>query len=90
MTGHACFDFVVHGAAPLASLARVYGLEPDAVHEGRSAGDLLARAFGDTIRVGDRTAWGPVDLVVRSLRGEGEVDTVGLALDPGRPAQLQA
>jgi potassium/hydrogen antiporter len=82
MDDRAQFDFVLRGSAPLAVLARTYGLEADAEDQALSAGGLLARAFGAGVRVGDRVPWGPVELVARTLTGGGEVDTVGLALRP--------
>ena len=85
MTDYASFDFVVRGGAPLTGLARAYGLEPSTADRGLSAGELLAQVFGAGIRIGDRATWGPVDLVVRTLTGEGQVDTVGLTLEPSRP-----
>ncbi len=66
-------------------MTRAYGLGPSTADQELSAGELLAQLFGAGIRIGDRTAWGPVDLVVRTLTGEGQVDTVGLALEPSRP-----
>ena len=76
------FDFVVHGRVPLARLARAYGLEVSEVEGRLSAGELLARAHGGAARVGGRAAWGSVELVVRTLGGDGLAETVGLALEP--------
>jgi potassium/hydrogen antiporter len=85
MDDRAQFDFVLRGNAPLAVLARTYGLEADAVDRTSSAGGLLVQAFGAGVRVGDRVPWGPVELVARTLNSEGAVDTVGLDLWPLAP-----
>lgn len=86
MTDHSSYDFIVRGGAPLSRLAWIYGVEADAEELGLSAGALLERVFGQAIRIGDRAAWGPVDLVVHSLSDAGSVETVGLALEPARTA----
>ena len=49
--------------------------------------DFLHRELGSTVGPGDRLACGPVDLIVRSVNEEEQVEEVGLALQPAAQAR---
>jgi NhaP-type Na+/H+ and K+/H+ antiporter len=68
----------------LTELGRVYGLPVAAKDQGLTVGEVLTRAFSDTISVGDRLAYGPIELIVRTFGDDGRIDKVGVALEPVR------
>jgi cell volume regulation protein A len=74
-------EFVLDGEATLAAVATVYGLALSAEQQAQPLADFMAEAFHDRPVVGDRHRLGPVELVVRELRGE-RVSRVGLRLAP--------
>lgn len=80
-------EFFFPATAPLAELGRTYGFAVSAKDQDLAAGELLAREFGDTISIGDRLAYGPVELIACALRDDGRVETVGVALEPIRPVR---
>jgi cell volume regulation protein A len=77
-------DFVLSAGASLDELARSYGAEPAPEDQGLTLRDRLVREFGDAVGPGDRLAYGPIDLVVRTLADNGRIETVGLRLEPAR------
>jgi NhaP-type Na+/H+ and K+/H+ antiporter len=77
-------DFVLSAAASLAEVGRAYGFEPAEEDRGLTVGERLAREFGAEVGPGDRLAYGPIDLVVRTLADDGRIETVGLRLVPVR------
>jgi cell volume regulation protein A len=81
-------DFAVSAAAPLADLAEAYGFEPAAKDQALTVRALLQREFADGVVVGERLHYGPVDLIVRTLDEAGQIETVGLALEPSPRAGI--
>jgi cell volume regulation protein A len=82
-------EFVVPASAPLAELSRTYGFEPTARDRERRVGEVLTREFGDALAIGDRLAYGPIELIVRTLGDDGRIETVGIALEPVRLVKPQ-
>jgi potassium/hydrogen antiporter len=77
-------DFVLSAGASLAEVGHAYGFEPAEGDADLSVGERLAREFGEEVGPGDRMAYGPIDLVVRTLADDGRIETVGLRLAPAR------
>jgi potassium/hydrogen antiporter len=77
-------DFVLSAGASLAEIGHAYGVEPAEGDGDLSVGERLAREFGEEVGPGDRLAYGPIDLVVRTLADDGRIETVGLRLAPAR------
>jgi cell volume regulation protein A len=75
-------DFVLDGAAPLASICEFYGLPlPPGPH--RSLGEWMARALGRVAIVGDQLRLGDATLAVRGMKGDA-ILLVGLKLPADR------
>jgi NhaP-type Na+/H+ and K+/H+ antiporter len=53
-----------------------------------TVGALLQREFADGVVVGERLHYGPLDLIVRTLDAAGQIETVGLALEPSPRAGI--
>lgn len=88
-------DFVLSATAKLADLGQAYGFEPAEADRGSTIRDRLTREFGEAVGIGDRLAFGPIELVVRTLADDGKVQTVGLRLgrahlERGQPAGRHA
>jgi cell volume regulation protein A len=78
-------DFVLDPKAPLAEVAKAYGFAPAPADEGLSVGELVLRELGGIVEIGDRFAYGPVELIVSTVDEEGRLKAVGLALEPTPP-----
>jgi len=80
-------DFGLSPEALLSDVGRAYGFEPKPNDRDMTVRDFLHREFGSTVGPGDRLACGPVDVIVRSVNGEGRIEEVGLALEPAPQAR---
>lgn len=80
-------DFPVAGDAGIDEIGRTYGFDPGPDRAGRTVADLFRQEFDGRVEVGDRLAIGEIELVVRSLNAEGNIDEVGIALEPSRLGQ---
>lgn len=78
-------DFALPPGARMSDLAAVYGFTVSSDKAARTVGDLLVAAFGGDLEVGDRIPIGPVDLIVRRLNEQNEIEEVGLALEQREP-----
>jgi len=75
-------DFALDGDAPLADVAREYGIVlPEDPGETTLAAFLTEEIGGEPHR-GDRMTLGLVELIVRDIGDEDEIKTVGLSLNP--------
>jgi len=74
-------EFVIQPGTPLSELAGVYGIPLRAGDEAMTVAEILRRGLAGDIEAGDRVAYGPVDLIVRRVSDEHEVEEVGLALE---------
>ena len=75
------------GLAPettLAGLSKAYGVPVADGDRELTLRDLLRRELAGDIEPGDRVAYGPVDLIVRSVDEEHAIEEVGLALEQVR------
>jgi potassium/hydrogen antiporter len=76
-------EFSFPGDSPLADLALMYGLPmPDDVAPGATLGSYLADLIGRHPVPGDRAAWGPVELVARTVDEDARITQVGLEVEP--------
>ena len=73
-------EFAFDGTTALAAIAHLY--DPTAATDGAvTLAELVARRFGGSPAVGDRTRFGAVELIVRDMQGD-EITQVGVELDP--------
>lgn len=80
-------DFSFPAATPLGALAEAYGLAITPELAGESAGAFLRSRLGARAFVGERVALGGMELVAREVE-RGKVVSVGLVLEPEKPALL--
>jgi cell volume regulation protein A len=80
-------DFPIAPNAKLGSVASTYDFEMKPGDEELTVSEFLKRGFSGGVETGDRLTLGPVDLIVRSVGESGEIEQVGLALEPGRSAR---
>ncbi len=73
-------DFILSAGAKLADIGQAYGFVPAEADQGLTIRDRMMREFGEAVGIGDRLAFGPIELVVRTLADDGGVQTVGLRL----------
>ena len=62
----------------------VYGINVRPDDETLTVAELFRRELAGDIEPGDRVAYGPVDLIVRTVNEDHEIEEVGLALEPTR------
>ena len=74
-------DFALKPEVTIAELEHQYGLSIGSAPN-RALGELLNREFNGHPAPGDRLALGPIDLVVRSISDAGEIEEVGLVIEP--------
>ncbi|EWY38758.1 potassium transporter CPA [Skermanella stibiiresistens SB22] len=78
-------DLTLKADITVGALAELYGL-PLSVRNARlTLADLFRQEFRDAVEVGDRLRMGAVELIARDME-DGELLTVGLALEPATPA----
>ena len=75
--------FMLNGNSSLQSLAQFYGLKPPAPEPRMTVADYLARNCYGQPRVGDRTVWERVELVVEELQNQA-ISKVRIAILPLR------
>ena len=73
--------FLLNGNSSLRSLAQFYGLKPPAAEPRMTVADYLTRACYGQPRVGDRTVWERVELVVEELKNSA-ISKVRIAILP--------
>jgi NhaP-type Na+/H+ and K+/H+ antiporter len=73
--------FILNGNSSLQSLAQFYGLKPPAAGPRLTLANYLARACYGQPRVGERTVWERVELVVEEMQGQA-ISKVRIAILP--------
>lgn len=82
-------DMALNPDITLAQLAEMYGL-PLALPKGAlTLAELFRQEFGAAAEPGDRIRLGAVELILRDRDDKGKVLSVGLALEPSRPAETR-
>jgi potassium/hydrogen antiporter len=82
-------QFVIEGEAPLGDIIEAYGaiVPQDAVN--MTVRQYLRRELAGDIEHGDRISLGPVDIIVRGVSDEHEIEEVGLSVEPESPKTPQ-
>jgi potassium/hydrogen antiporter len=75
-------DLSIEPTAAMGSLARAYGFDVPDDQAGMTIAAFIAKRLGGAAEVGDRLAFGPVELIVRAIDEGGRVTELGLALVP--------
>lgn len=83
-------DMALNPATTLGQLAELYGLPLALPKASLTLAELFRQEFGAAAEPGDRIRLGAVELILRDRDDDGEVLSVGLALEPSRPAQVRA
>ncbi len=78
-------EFMIDSEAPLADLAATYGAVIPADAAAMTIRQYLRRELSGDIEQGDRVSLGPVDIIVRGVTEEHEIEEVGIAVDPEHP-----
>ncbi len=73
-------EFAFDGATTLGAIAQLYD-PAAATDDAETVAEFLARRFGGTPAVGDRTRFGAVELIVRDMQGD-TITQVGVELEP--------
>ena len=82
-------EFMIDTEAPLADIAATYGAVIPADATSLTVRQYLRRELAGDIEQGDRVSLGPVDIIVRGVSDEHEIEEVGIAVDPEHPQQLE-
>jgi cell volume regulation protein A len=78
-------EFVIDSEAQLAELTTISGAVIPADAREMTIRQYLRRELAGDIEQGDRVSLGPVDVIVRGVSDEHEIEEVGLAVDPEHP-----
>jgi cell volume regulation protein A len=78
-------EFMIDSEAPLADIAATYGAVIPADATAMTIRQYLRRELSGDIEQGDRVSLGPVDIIVRGVTEEHEIEEVGIAVDPEHP-----
>ncbi len=82
-------EFAIDPETSVVDLARLYDTPLQAGDETLSIAELLRRELAGDIEQGDRVPYGPIELIVRSVDDDHQIDEVGLALEHSqRPPQI--
>lgn len=82
-------DMALNPAITLAQLAEMYGLPLALPRAHLTLAELFRQEFGVSAEPGDRIRLGPVEVVLRDRDDEGNILSVGLLLEPSRPAEAR-
>jgi len=74
-------EFTIPADTLLGSLSAMYGVEVEARHREESLSAYIRRRLRHAAVVGDRVRLGPVELIVREIKGN-RITQVGLELEP--------
>jgi len=80
-------EFVLAPDTKLKNLAVAYGVEARAEDAELTVAELLRRDLAGDLEQGDRVSYGPVDIIVRHVNDDHEVEEVGLALEHREPSR---
>ena len=75
-------EFVIDPEAPLGEIAAIYGAAASAADIELTVRQFLRRELAGDIEQGDRVSLGPVDIIVRGVSDEHEIEEVGLSVEP--------
>ena len=78
-------QFVIDPDAPLGDIETTYGAVVRSDDLTLSVRDFLRRELAGDIEQGDRVALGAVDVIVRGVTEEHEIEEVGLSVEPEAP-----
>jgi cell volume regulation protein A len=78
-------EFMIDSEAPLADLAATYGAVIPTDAKEMTVRQYLRRELAGDIEQGDRVSLGPVDIIVRGVTEEHEIEEVGISVDPEHP-----
>lgn len=82
-------EFVIEITALLKDLAKVYGAVVPADAMDMTVLQFFKRRYADDVEQGDRISLGPVDIIVRRVSEEHEIEEAGLSVEPGSPTAIQ-
>jgi cell volume regulation protein A len=80
-------EFAIDSDASLADLATIYGAVIPEDAKDLTVRQFLRRELAGDIEQGDRASLGPVDVIVRGVSDTHEIEEIGLAVDPEKPAR---
>lgn len=80
-------DFALDPGVRLRDIVTLYGAEVPAADLDLTVAERLKREFGGTLELGDRITLGPIELIVREIAPDGQVASVGLAVEPSPAAR---
>lgn len=78
-------EFVIDTEAPLGEIATTYGAAVSADDMEMTVRQYLRRELAGDIEQGDRVSLGLVDIIVRGVNDEHEIEEVGLSVEPEAP-----
>lgn len=80
-------EFGIDLQASLGDIATTYGATVAAADMELAVRDYLLRVLAGDIEEGDRASLGPVDIIVRRVSEEHEIEEIGLSVEPGEPKE---
>jgi len=80
-------DLVLNPDATVEQIAEMYGLPLSLQKASRTLRELFHQEFPSGFELGDRLRMGGIELIVRDIDGDGEITSVGLALEPAPATQ---
>lgn len=78
-------EFGIDPEAPLGDIAATYGATVPPDDTELTVRDFLRQRLAGDIERGDRVSLGPVDVIVRGVSDEHEIEEVGLSVEPEEP-----
>jgi len=82
-------QFMIEGEALLGDIAIAYGAVVPADAMDMTVRQFLRRELAGDVEQGDRISLGPVDIIVRGVSEEHEIEEVGLSVEPDSPKKPQ-
>jgi len=80
-------EFGIDPEAQLGDIAATYGASVSADDTALTVREHLRRVLAGDIEQGDRVSLGPVDIIVRGVSEEHEIQEVGLSVEPEEPRE---
>jgi cell volume regulation protein A len=78
-------EFVVHGNHTIGELAENYSLPVEPFDPRQTIDGVIRGRLGGAVEVGDRIGLGDIELVVRQVDDAGNIESVGLVVQPIAP-----
>jgi potassium/hydrogen antiporter len=82
-------EFMIDSEASLVDLTAIYGAVVPVDAKEMTVRQYLRRELAGDIEQGDRVSLGPVDVIVRGVSEEHEIEEVGLSVDPEHPKKRE-